>query len=123
MAHELGVFHGGFRLENVLLDEQGNAHLTDFGIAADAGASIATDIEGLATLAVQLLAGARGTISELVTSVDPSIAGVISAATDRLGYSSVGDFVDAFRSGSGVETALPEPRIEATNPYKGLATI
>ncbi len=34
-AHQRGVIHGDVRAENILLDEQGNAYLSDFGIARD----------------------------------------------------------------------------------------
>lgn len=120
MAHELGVVHGGLKLENVLLDEHGNVRLTDFGIASEVGPSISTDIEGLATLAVQLLSGSRGTIADLAAGIEHAAARVVSAAADRTTFSSLDAFVDALRSAIGVASVLPETAIGSPNPYKGL---
>lgn len=121
MAHDLGVIHGGLKLDNVLLDDEGNAHLTDFGIAAETGgAAAATDIDGLATLTAQLLVGSRATISVLLPRLDPRVAAVITTATDGVGFSSVEEFVEAIRTALGVVVGLHERRIEASNPYKGL---
>ena len=119
-AHELGVVHGGVRLENILLDEHGNARLTDFGIATEAAASIATDIEAVATLAVQLLTGTRGTVAELVGAVETPAARVLAAAAEKGAFSSLDDFVDALRSAIGVDDSSREIAVGSANPYKGL---
>ena len=121
LAHELGVFHGGLKLENVLLDEEGNAHLTDFGIASEVERmSTREDITALAILAAQLLTGSRGTISELAPSLDPSVAGAISAAADPNSYATIGQFVAALSSAVGAEVVHPDTPIDVANPYKGL---
>jgi DNA-binding SARP family transcriptional activator/ABC-type glycerol-3-phosphate transport system substrate-binding protein/tRNA A-37 threonylcarbamoyl transferase component Bud32 len=121
LAHELGVFHGGLKLENVLLDEEGNAHLTDFGIASEVvQVSARDDITALATVAAQLLTGSRGTIAELAPRIDPSLASALSAAADRTSYTTIEEFIAALTSGVGVKAGHPEPPIEVPNPYKGL---
>jgi DNA-binding SARP family transcriptional activator/ABC-type glycerol-3-phosphate transport system substrate-binding protein/tRNA A-37 threonylcarbamoyl transferase component Bud32 len=120
LAHDLGVIHGGLRLENVLLDEAGNAHVTDFGIASETDASVGADIESLASVAAQLLAGGHGAVRELVTRIDPLVAGVVSAAVDRHRFSSVDAFVDALRAAIGTKADVPEVPTMAANPYKGL---
>src|SRR5215213_274932 len=47
LAHRQGVIHGDIRPENVLLDEHGNAKLTDFGFVR---AAVATDVTLLGTV-------------------------------------------------------------------------
>jgi DNA-binding SARP family transcriptional activator/ABC-type glycerol-3-phosphate transport system substrate-binding protein len=120
MAHGLGVAHGGLKLENILLDEHGNARVTDFGIAAEAAASASTDIEAVATLAAQLLTGTRGTLAELSNLVEEPAARVLSAATDQSAFPSLDNFVDALRSAIGVDKVSREISIESASPYKGL---
>jgi DNA-binding SARP family transcriptional activator/serine/threonine protein kinase/ABC-type glycerol-3-phosphate transport system substrate-binding protein len=120
MAHQHGVVHGGLSLENVLLDGAGNAHVTDFGIASELNASQASDIEGLATLAAQLLAGARGTIADLSPRLDPVLGDILSGAAARTRFPTVGSFVAALRSATGQETGRSESSSDLANPYKGL---
>jgi hypothetical protein len=102
----------------VLLDDEGNAQLTDFGIASEPDAPTQSDIEGLATCAAQLLAGTRGTIPELIPRLDP-ILGRVLAATTQLAFTTVGEFSDAFRSAAGVVEPR-RSRTDVANPYKGL---
>jgi ABC-type glycerol-3-phosphate transport system substrate-binding protein/tRNA A-37 threonylcarbamoyl transferase component Bud32 len=119
LAHELGVVHGGLRPETVLLDKDGNAHLTDFGIAIETGGSVATDIRDLSTLTAELLAGIRGTVPELVVRLEPHVAGVLADANESR-FSTVREFVEALRSATGGVEGLTERQVDASNPFKGL---
>ncbi len=119
-AHSLGIVHGSVSLETVLLDLEGNAHLSGFATTSDESARPEGDIEGLATCAAQLLAGSEGTIPQLVPRLDPRLGDVLRAASDPPAFVSVGEFVSAFQSAAGVVGDPPDRWFDGANPYKGL---
>ena len=141
-AHRRGVVHLDVKPENVLLDEEGNAYLSDFGIARHVGvpgspptaagsspylspeqlrgeaAGPASDVYSLGMLGAELLGVRR---VGKVPSLPAGMAEVIAKATavdldDR--YPDASAFLDAYRGAAGRLDVLAEagPR----NPYKGL---
>lgn len=127
-AHRSGVVHGNINSDNVLLDDEGNAYLSDFGIAVGAGEVAAgADISSLGVLVAQALTGRSGEVDELRGGLPDPVARVIDRAIDvdaAARYGSVGDLVDdlheALGGGTGSQATPPEPKTSVDNPYKGL---
>jgi DNA-binding SARP family transcriptional activator/class 3 adenylate cyclase len=139
-AHRAHTVHRDVKPANVLLDDDGNAYLSDFGIAEDmTDWRDRVEPEGLGYSAPELLRGedvtpsadifALGMIAQdLVNGKggDARVIGVIGRATaedpkDR--YRDAGDLARALREALGATaTAALEPpaRTEERNPYKGL---
>ena len=83
-AHRSGVVHGDINSDNVLLDDEGNAYLSDFGIAVGAGEVAArSDISSLGVLVAQALTGRSGAVDELRGALPDPVARVIDRAIDR----------------------------------------
>ena len=127
-AHHSGVVHGNINSDNVLLDDDGNAYLSDFGIAVGAGEVAArADISSLGVLVAQALTGRSGDVDELRGALSDPVARVIDRAIEvdaaaalrerrRLGRrSSAGA-----RRGYGSQATPPDPAKSVDNPYKGL---
>jgi WD40 repeat protein/DNA-binding SARP family transcriptional activator len=143
-AHRQGVVHLDVKPENVLLDEEGNAYLSDFGIARPAdGPAVSspgersspylapeqlrgeapgphTDVYSLGVVAAELFGLGRGGNGE--SKSGDGVGRVIQVATapdpaDRYPDGLV--LLEAFRLAVGRAPALP-PDPEPRNPYKGL---
>lgn len=129
-AHRRGVIHGHLTASSVVLDDEGNAYLGDFGIglAPDGGLpTVLTDVEALGRLALHLLTGEppRGQpdTTGLPAGFGEVVARAVAASPGR--YSRVSDFLRDLRRAAGMDVStgsdLVEPRGEPIrNPYKGL---
>ncbi|MEN8235665.1 MAG: protein kinase, partial [Actinomycetota bacterium] len=117
-AHKNGVIHRDINLSNILLDGDGEAYLSDFGIArfepnAPTG-SIVDDVHDLARVLAASLDTSAGT-----DEIRVLLAG---AASEASAYESVGTFVEAWKAAIGVDPGASHPDVytPTRNPYKGL---
>jgi WD40 repeat protein/DNA-binding SARP family transcriptional activator/tRNA A-37 threonylcarbamoyl transferase component Bud32 len=125
-AHSLGVVHGDLRTTNVLLDDEGNAYLTDFALAdlpAAAPSSRGSDVSVAVRADVTALGDLLSGVVEAVPDHPQALRDVLRRATAREptgGFPDAASLGRAFRealtgiSGRAVNTA------ETANPYKGL---
>jgi DNA-binding SARP family transcriptional activator/WD40 repeat protein/tRNA A-37 threonylcarbamoyl transferase component Bud32 len=138
-AHRRGIVHGDLDSNKVLLDDDANAYLFDFGIArrGRVGAGdldTATDIRAFGRLVHELFTGARSGVDEPLGSVRWS-RDDLPAALDEVIARTVGDdsaaryerLEDCLRAlrqacGTDVTTGPAEPAvdIDIRNPFKGL---
>jgi len=140
-AHRQGVVHGDVKPSNVLLDDEGNAYLSDFGIAVDrvrASSSPSTsprdrnrpptvdgDLHALGVLLHEALTGSgvprsgpspdlAGPVKQVISKATAEDPAVRYATAAELGA----DLTGLLDNGLP-RTQLP-PRDTAPNPYKGL---
>jgi WD40 repeat protein/DNA-binding SARP family transcriptional activator len=137
-AHRHGVGHGRVEPNTILLDEDGNAYLSDFPIGVGDGhmgtgelwaqaTDPRPDTRALALVALESLTGERG-ISDVAQAqpgvIDPSVLDVLRRAITAPhdgGYPDTATFVDAFLAAAPYTTALPRAAAPVvSNPYKGL---
>ena len=130
-AHRAGVVHGDINSDNVLLDDEGNAYLSDFGIAVGAGEVAAkSDISSLGVLVAQALTGRQRWSS---TSFEGTSAGSGLSACHRprhrrrrhaalCGASATWSTICTRRSAGTRDRrrSTLEPETSVENPYKGL---
>jgi DNA-binding SARP family transcriptional activator/WD40 repeat protein len=109
VAHAAGVIHRDVRAANVLLDIEGAAYLSDFGIATSDGTfDVADDVHCFGWLAWELLSGAPssgrtgsrppallGRVPNLPAGLD---AVLVRATAHDAGYTSMAEFVLGWRA-------------------------
>jgi DNA-binding SARP family transcriptional activator/ABC-type glycerol-3-phosphate transport system substrate-binding protein len=128
-AHRSGLVHGDVNADNVLLDDDGQAFLANFGFALpDGEPAPEVDIRGLAVLVAQALTGQRGNVEEVRASLPDHVARVLDRAIgdDSSGrYESVDDLTRDLGRALNDRATDARPlalsrRIVAVSPYKGL---
>lgn len=143
-AHQRGVVHGNVKPENVLLDHESTAHLTDFGLGFDVGdpddmaetmssghrapetrageLTRSSDLYSFAVLAERTLGGSVGSESvadsPLVGPAAAVVARAMAADPDER-HPDVESFVDELLKALGANVD-PSIAVEVSNPYRGL---
>ena len=126
-AHRAGLVHGDVHPRNVFLDSDGNAYLSDFGIATGHEGP-RSDVRGLGLLVATALTGTEGNFDALRAILPNHVAEVIDRAVEQANpnhYDRIDELVselqEALRGGvSPAPVARTSPPTTGANPYKGL---
>ena len=140
-AHRRGLFHGNLNSTKVLLDDDANAYLFDFGIGRhppaydeDEAQAAVDDLRSFGLLAYELLTGSRPrtdvplesvhwTRDDLPQGLDDVLATAIDPDPSRR-YERIDDCLRALRQAFGADvTTRPlaaEIDVDVRNPFKGL---
>lgn len=142
-AHRAGVVHGHVRAGNILLDEDRDAYLTDFGIAIDLavasgpGRALAahylapeqakgeprsplSDQYSLGIVLHELVAGRQPAPGEFPPGPAAEVIARATAADPAQRYPDVPSLAAAFAAALGRRPAVRLAPVAMVNPYKGL---
>jgi WD40 repeat protein/DNA-binding SARP family transcriptional activator len=115
-AHHAGVTHGNLHAGNVLLDERGDAYLSDFGVAQGAPSA---DQHALGLLISELVAAGRGAGGEVPDDVDEVLARA-TAPDPTTRFADVAAFHEALVNAFGGTATWRAPVAQVSTPFKGL---